>query len=112
MFRNASTIKGYAIAASDGHLGTASDFLFDDQTWLVRWLVVDTGHWLPGRKVLLPLSVLVHLDLETQEFTVRPSKQQVKDSPTYDPTSAVDRAYEKHFYDYYGDIPVNANDQR
>jgi PRC-barrel domain len=54
MLRNASTINGYAIAASDGELGTVSDFLFDDATWLVRWLVVDTGNWLSGRKVLLP----------------------------------------------------------
>ncbi len=53
MLRNASTINGYAIAASDGKLGTVSDFLFDDATWLVRWLVVDTGNWLSGRKVLL-----------------------------------------------------------
>jgi sporulation protein YlmC with PRC-barrel domain len=54
MLRNASAIKGYAIAASDGRIGTVSDFLFDDDSWLVRWLVVDTGKWLSGRKVLLP----------------------------------------------------------
>ena len=51
MLQNASAINGYAIAASDGRLGTVSDFLFDDGIWLVRWLVVDTGKWLPGRKV-------------------------------------------------------------
>ena len=56
MLRNASAIHGYAIVASDGHLGTVSDFLFDDVSWLVRWLVVDTGKWLSGRKVLLPPS--------------------------------------------------------
>ena len=54
MLRKASAIRGYAIAASDGRLGTASDFLFDDARWLARWLVVDTGDWLSGRKVLLP----------------------------------------------------------
>ncbi len=60
MLRNASAINGYAIAASDGRIGTVSDFLFDDASWLVRWLVVDTGKWLSGRKVLLPPSVLGH----------------------------------------------------
>jgi PRC-barrel domain len=54
MLKNASAINGYAIAASDGRLGTVDDFLFDDASWMVRWLVVDTGNWLPGRKVLLP----------------------------------------------------------
>ena len=58
MLWNASAIKGYAISASDGCLGTVSDFLFDDASWAVRWLVVDTGKWLSGRKVLLPLSTL------------------------------------------------------
>ena len=50
----ASVINGYAIEASDGRLGTVSDFLFEDTSWMIRWLVVDTGHWLSGRKVLLP----------------------------------------------------------
>ena len=68
MLRNASAIKGYPIAASDGRLGTVSDFLFDDASWLVRWLVVDTGKWLSGRKVLLPPSVLGHLDRMETNF--------------------------------------------
>ena len=54
MLWNASAINGYVIKASDGQIGTVSDFLFDDASWLVRWLVVDTGNWLSGRKVLLP----------------------------------------------------------
>ena len=61
MLRNASAIHGYAIVASDGHLGTVSDILFDDASWLVRWLVVDTGKWLSGRKVLLPTDRLVSI---------------------------------------------------
>ncbi len=43
MLRKASAIDGYAIAASDGWIGTVNDILFDDASWLVRWLVVDTG---------------------------------------------------------------------
>jgi hypothetical protein len=58
MLGDASAINGYAIEASDGLLGTVSDLLFEDVGWATRWLVVDTGNWLSGRKVLLPLSVL------------------------------------------------------
>ena len=72
MLCNASKVKGYAIAASDGMLGTASDLLFDDASWLVRWLVVDTSNWLTGRKVLLPTSVLGHLDPKTEQFAEYP----------------------------------------
>ena len=81
MLWNASAINGYAIAASDGPLGTVSDFLFDDASWLVRWLVVDTGYWLAGRKVLLPPSVLGQLDPKKTKFSVTLTMQQVKDSP-------------------------------
>jgi hypothetical protein len=102
MLWNASVINGYAIVASDGHLGTVSDFLFDDASWLVRWLVVDTGNWLSGRKVLLPPSVLGHLDSARREFSVGLTKQQVKDSPDIDTERPVSRQIETNIYDYYG----------
>jgi Cu+-exporting ATPase len=70
MLRKASAVNGYATSASDGRLGTVSDFLFDDASWLVRWLVVDTGKWLSGRKVLLPPSVLGQIDSSGLEFAV------------------------------------------
>ena len=70
MLRKASAINGYAVAASDGRLGTVSDFLFDDASWMVRWLVVDTGNWLSGRRVLLPPSVLGHLDPTERQQTL------------------------------------------
>ena len=105
MLRNASAIKGYPIAASDGRLGTVSDFLFDDASWLVRWLVVDTGKWLSGRKVLLPPSVLGHLDPNGNEFSVRLTMQQVRDSPDIDTERPVSRHIESDIYDYYGWSP-------
>jgi hypothetical protein len=105
MLWNASGIKGYAIVASDGRLGTVCDFLFDDTTWLVRWLVVDTGNWLSGRKVLLPTLVLGHLDPKQREFRVRLTKQQVKDSPDIDSDQPVSRQMETSVYDYYGWSP-------
>ncbi len=102
MLWNASVINGYAIAASDGHLGTVSDFLFDDANWMVRWLVVDTGKWLSGRKVLLPPVALGHPDRNRREFPVRLTRQQVKDSPDINTDRPVSRQMENHVYDYYG----------
>ena len=105
MLWNASAINGYAIAASDGNLGTVSDFLFDDASFRVRWLVVDTGNWLSGRKVLLPPFVLGHPDRTASEFAVRLTRQQVKDSPDIDSDRPVSRQMETHVYDYYGWSP-------
>jgi sporulation protein YlmC with PRC-barrel domain len=105
MLWNASAVKGYAIAASDGRIGTVSDFLFDDANWAVRWLVVDTGAWLSGRKVLLPPSALGHLNREGREFSVGLSMQQVKDSPDIATDWPVFRQMETDLYDYYGWSP-------
>ena len=105
MLRKASAIHGYAIAASDGGIGTVSDFLFDDAIWMVRWLVVDTGKWLSGRKVLLSLSVLGHLDPNGREFAVGLTMQQVKDSPNIDTERPLSRQLETNIYGYYGGQP-------
>ena len=105
MLRNASAVNGYAIAASDGRLGTVSDFLFDDAGWSVRWVVVDTGNWLSGRKVLLPASVLGRLDPKEEEFAVGLTMQQVKDSPDINTDRPVSRQMEANVYDYYGWSP-------
>ena len=58
MLWKASAIREYKLLASDGEIGAVKDVLFDDRTWTARWLVVDTGLWLFGRKVLLPVSAL------------------------------------------------------
>jgi hypothetical protein len=105
MLWNASAINGYAIKASDGDIGTVSDFLFDDATWLLRWLVVDTGNWLSGRKVLLPPSVLGRLYAKDRVFAVKLTMQQVKDSPEIDTDRPVSRQMETRVYDYYGWSP-------
>jgi sporulation protein YlmC with PRC-barrel domain len=102
MLQHASTLNGYAIVASDGRLGTVGDFLFDDASWTIRWLVVDTGKWLAGRKVLLPPSVLGHPNPEQNEFPVRLTMQQVKNSPDIDTDRPVSRQTEADIYDYYG----------
>jgi hypothetical protein len=102
MLWDASALKGYAIEASDGRLGTVSDLLFEDAGWAIRWLVVDTGHWLPGRKVLLPLSVLGQPDRVLHHFPVKLTMQQVKDSPDVDTDRPVSRQIEAQVHDYYG----------
>ncbi len=105
MLWNASKVNGYAISASNGQLGTVSDFLFDDASWMIRWLVVDTGKWLSGRKVLLPTSSLGHFNLDRQEIAAKLTMQQVKDSPDIDTDRPVSRQTESSMFDYYGSTP-------
>src|SRR5690606_7121713 len=72
---------GYGIQATNGSIGSVGDLLFDDESWTVRWAVVDTGTWLPGRRVLLPPSALGRPDPTLQQFPVDLTRQKVKDSP-------------------------------
>jgi sporulation protein YlmC with PRC-barrel domain len=105
MLRHESDINGYAIHASDGSIGTVRDFLFDDATWMVRWLVVDTGNWLPGREILLPPSAVEHVNHIGHQFNVKLTRQQVKDCPEIDSHLPVSRQHETSLYDYYGWSP-------
>jgi len=101
MLWSALAIKGYAIEASDGEIGTVSDILFDDKSWLTRWMVVHTGSWAFGRKVLLPRSTLGKPDENLRQFPVALTQQQVKDSPDVDVDLPVSRQMESSVYRYY-----------
>lgn len=109
MLINASDIKGFKISAIDGGIGSVTDFLFDDESWTLRWIVVDTGTWLSGREVLLPVSVLGHPDSAARRFPVRLTMAKVKDSPTIDTHEPVSRQHEERMYGYYGMSPYWGN---
>ncbi len=102
MLRHASRMKNDSIWASDGAIGVVHDFLFDDRTWLLRWLVVDTGNVFAGRKVLLPPSALGHVDDDAHALKVRLTKSDVKGSPDIETDAPVSRRMEASLYGYYG----------
>lgn len=101
-----SALKGYAIEASDGCLGTVSDFLFDDKTWKMRWLVVDVGSWLIGRTVLIHPSAITTADHEGRKFAVKLTKAQVEGSPDTAQDLPVSRQVEFNLNSYYGWDPL------
>lgn len=109
MLWNASTIEGYGIKASDGEIGRVTDLLFDDESWMVRWLVVETGPWLFGRKILLPTFNIGYLDGADRVCQVRLTRQQIKDSPDIDMAQPVSRQMEANIFDYYGWSPYWGN---
>jgi hypothetical protein len=106
MLRVGSALRGYAIEASDGEIGTVSDFLFDDTTWRVRWLVVGTTSWLTGRKVLVYPSAIGKVDYEQRIVSVSLTKAQVKDSPAILLDQPISRQMQTGLLDYYGWDPL------
>jgi len=81
MLRNITELRGYTILATDGHIGTVDDFYFDDEDWTIRYLVVDTGGWLSGRKVLISPLSLGRPDFPGRLLPVSLTKAQVEHSP-------------------------------
>jgi hypothetical protein len=102
MLTNAEFLKGLVIQATDGELGTVDQFYFDDETWAIRYLTVNTGGWLDGRQVLIsPISV-VNADWPAKRLDVALTKQQVETSPDIDTHRPVSRQHEAEYLGYYG----------
>jgi len=106
MLLAASALKGYAIDATDGRIGTVSDFLFDDKTWKLRWLVVDVGSWLVGRTVLIHPSAIAGADHERHALVVALTKAKVEASPATREDEPVSRQIEFNLHSYYGWDPL------
>jgi len=102
MLRQFSDIKNFALAASDGEIGKAREFYFDDESWIVRYLVVDTGGWLTGRSVLIAPQSLGPVNEERELIAVKLTKAQVENSPPVEMEKPVSRQYEEEFHRYYG----------
>lgn len=106
MLRLASSLRGYGIEATDGAIGSVSDLLFDDTTWKLRWLVVDTGGWLGGARVLIHPSMIGIADGVDMTLSLRLSQSQVKDSPGRLQDRPVSQQVEDDLYNYYGWDPL------
>jgi hypothetical protein len=100
--RSGKEIVGYRIDAVDGYAGRVQDFIVDDESWIIRYMVVDTGRWLPGKKVLV-----IPLWIESMAWAGRSArvglhKAVIAASREYAPSAPVNREYEVRLYDYYG----------
>jgi hypothetical protein len=102
VLRSFNQIRGYVIHASGGEIGSLHDLYFDDQSTLIRYVVVDTGNWLPGRRVLLAPAVVGGIDAEREEVITGLTRQQVEDSPDVVTDRPVSRQDEVALHTYYG----------
>ena len=101
MQRSISSMIGYAIRATDGDLGKVDEFYFDDETWAIHYIVVETGNWLSGRKVLISPVAFGKPDLESRTISVNLTRAQVSGSPDIDTERPIYRQHEAELHDYY-----------
>jgi hypothetical protein len=100
--RSAKEVRGYRIQGSDEAIGHVEDFIVDDETWEVRYLVIDTSNWWFGKKVLLAPRWASRVSWGEMKVYVDLSRQAIKDAPEWNPSAAINREYEARLYDYYG----------
>lgn len=101
MLIKAKDMKGYKLSALDGEIGSVVEFYFDDHFWTIRYLVVDTGSWLPGRVVLISPYAVTSVDKENKLISVDLTKHQIEGSPSPDTDKPVDKQFEDSYYSYY-----------
>lgn len=100
--RSAKEVRNYDIVGADASIGHVEDFVVDDASWALRFIVVDTKLWWFGKKVLIAPQWVDRVSWDSRTMHLGMTRQQIKDSPEWDPKAPINRAYEARLYDYYG----------
>jgi hypothetical protein len=100
--RSVNEVRGYHIQGIDETIGHIDDFIVNDETWQITYLVIDTSNWWFGKKVLVAPRWATSISWEERKINVELSRQAIKDSPEWNADAAVNRDYEARLYDYYG----------
>jgi hypothetical protein len=100
--RSTQAVTGYHIGANDGEIGHVEDFIIDDESWSIRYIVVDTRNWWPGKRVLLSPQWIEKMSWADSTVYVDLTRGAIKNPPEYDASSPIDRAYEARLHEHYG----------
>lgn len=100
--RSVREVRGYHIQGSDDAIGHVADFIVDDDTWEIRYLVVDTSNWWVSNEVLVAPRWANRISWLDKKVLVDLSRDTIKNCPRWDPTAPINREYETRLYDYYG----------
>jgi len=96
-------MRHFSIQATDTSVGGIKDMLFDDENFIIRYIVADTNTWLPlSRKVVISPVSITHIDSKEHRIAVDMTSQMLKDSPSIDEHKPVSREYEETLFKYYG----------
>ena len=102
MLSKIKTLNGYKLNSLDGEIGRVKEFYFDDRHWAIRYLVADTGTWLPGRRVLISPYALRDVNKTEKHLSLDLTKKQIEDSPALESHKPVSQQFEQDYYGYYG----------
>jgi hypothetical protein len=96
--RSGKAVLGYGLEASDGAIGHIEDFLFEDHTWELRYAVIDTRNWLPGKKVVVSPDWISTVSWSHSRVYIDLTREAIKAAPAYDPSAPFDEEYERRLH--------------
>ncbi len=99
--RSTQEVSGYRIHAVDGEIGHVADFVIDDETWAIRYLIVDTKNWWPGKRVLISPQWIERISWNESKVFVNLDRETIQRSPEYTDDSLLTRDYESGLYHHY-----------
>jgi hypothetical protein len=103
--RSTSEVTGYEIQALNDHFGHVEEFMIDDRAWRIRYLVIDTRKWLPGKKVLLSPNWISSVSWPEAKVYIDLDRETVQRSPEYDADKDITREYEEQLFEHYNREP-------
>lgn len=105
--RSANDTLGYHVHATDGSIGHIAEFLIDDDVWRIRYVVIDTRNWLPGRKVLVAPEWIREIDWTAEKAEVALTRDAIKASPAYDASAPWNVEYANRLHEHYARPPYS-----
>jgi hypothetical protein len=99
--RSTHDVSGYDILAADGLIGHVEDFIIDDETWAIRYLVIARRNWLPGKKVLISPEWIQSVNWGDSNVTINLSREEIKASPEFTEAELLSRDYEAELHEHY-----------
>lgn len=99
--RSASAVMGYGIEATDGELGHVEDYLIDEESWAIRYLIVDPRNWWPNSHVLVAVDWLTGVSWERGTVAVEMTREAVRNAPEWRPETAIDRDWEMRLHQHH-----------
>lgn len=108
--RGFADLKNYGLHASDGDIGQVEDLLIEPDTWRITHLIADTRLWWPGGLVVIDRALIDKINWVDRQIVVAMTRDQVKNSPTYDRQHPVNENYQTEISDYYRSIRPDPSD--
>lgn len=99
--RSTHDASGDNIQATDGEIGHVEDFVIDDKTWAIRYLIIDTKNWWPGKKVLVSPKWIDRISWSERKAFINLSRDAIKESPEFTEESLLTRDYESALHKHY-----------